>query len=112
LALLIAQYRDTVAPPLRWVVPQRIVAPQPVRIRRAEPHRDRRTRVEARQVAPVRVDQFVGVDLVGQPSDRADAQQHAPLSARTRGNANPALSCRADSAPRRRTNPSTSWAYA
>src|SRR5712692_10211520 len=41
-----------------------------------------RTGGEARQVAPVRIDELIAVDVQGQIGDRADAQLHVSLSAR------------------------------
>ena len=72
LAELLPQHRDAVAPPLGRVVPQRIVAPQIV----AEPHADMRPGLEARQIAPVRIDQLVAVDILGEIGDRAQPQAH------------------------------------
>src|SRR3954453_13789938 len=71
-AELLAQYRDAIAPPLGRGVPQRIVAPQTV----AEPHADMRAGLEARQVAPVRIDQLVAVDVLGKIGDRAQPEAH------------------------------------
>src|SRR3954451_891047 len=73
-AELLAQHRDAIAPPLGRVVPQRIVAPQIV----AEPHANMRTGLEARQVAPVRIDQLVAVDVLGEIGDRAQPEAHVP----------------------------------
>src|SRR5260370_26104760 len=81
LAALLAQHGDAIAPPLGRIVPQRIVAPHLARVRRAEPDPDMRAGGEARQVMPVRIDQLVAVDVLGQIDDRADAQLHGPLSA-------------------------------
>ena len=82
--LAFPQYRDAIAPPLGRVVPQRIVAPHALGRAVAEPHPDMRAGGKARQVAPVRIDQLVAVDLLGQIGDRADAQLHASLSAQRR----------------------------
>jgi hypothetical protein len=85
LAELFAQDGDAVAPPLGRVVPQGIIAPHLF----AEPHTDMRPRAEPRQVAPVRIDELVAVDVLGQIGDRADPQLHAPLSSRIAPDAKP-----------------------
>ncbi len=84
-AELLAQHRDAIAPPLGRVVPQRIIPPNII----AKPHPDMRPGGKARQVAPVRVDELVAVDVLGQINDRADAQLHGPLSAEPRWNKSP-----------------------
>ncbi len=68
-----AQHRDTIAPPLGRVVPQRIL-PQ----KTAGPQLDMGTGRKARQVAAARVDQLIAVGGFGEIGDRPDAQLHGP----------------------------------
>src|SRR5712691_6179081 len=98
LAELFAQDGDAVAAPLGRVVPQGIVAPHLF----AEPHPDMRARGEARQVAPVRIDELVAVDVERQIGDRANAQLHMSLSPRIAPDAKAKTSA---AAPRRPPHP-------